>query len=235
MSSNARPALKTAGTIRRTPCQRHAHACVRSFWSKSHPYPTALSTTPQVTSAAVSRCAVRNSCGRIAANSAATARATASTARSNASGMSSVTTAPGVSRRDASVVRQSAVRSRARHCPRPARSGATIRDHQTALQPQLAASHAAQSASGPATVYLSECRDSAVVSEAATGTPDPDRRPVPIQAVGLPPLRFSTLFGAPRLDSAAGHPRRTRAGAASPAVKHVGVSPTCRHTRPTRS
>lgn len=171
----------------RITCQRHPH--------------TALSTTPQVTPAAVTRCVATISSRVSTPNAAASTRwptTTNSTARLNRTNGCTATTATGRSTSDAPAVRPSSVRLAARLCPRPTRSGA-IRSHHAALHPQLAASHAARSASVPETEYLTSCRDSAVVSEPATGTSNPGRRPVPIgPAVSLFKPRLEHRGSTPR-------------------------------------
>lgn len=169
-----------------TSCQRQPTASVHDA-------------TP-ITPAAVRRCADLTSCGAGAASSVVTARATTSIERSNGSTRSSVTTVRERSRqRDAPAVRPSAVRFRARTCSRASplrgRSSSPIIGSRSALQARSRhrplAPRDTATCGGSSTIIMRSLLRS-------TGIPDRERRPDPPQAGDC------TLFGVPRLDSAAG-------------------------------
>ena len=229
---------------RRTPTPTHpgAPAVRRRITRQRQPH-TAPCGYTQVTPAAVPRCPVTSCFGRISANrttSARTPNPTNSTARPDRTKRSTATTASERSTRDsgAPVARLSAVRSRARRCSRavPVAGATTERVSIAIVARSWAPSQVARSTAGPAGTdrsggrLRSDCHCSGDTTS-FTGIADAERRPVPSQATAL----TRSLLEHSRFDSATGYSRRTRAGAASPAVKHVGVSPTCRHTRPTRS
>jgi len=169
-------------------------------------------------SAAVPRCLLI-SASTSPASSGVSARTTGRTEPSANTAACSATTAS--ARFDTPEVRPNAVRYRACQCPRPARSGASpATPHHRRLQ--LAASQSAKSLTGPSatgagTVGFHWIQSGFRVVSYPTG----NSASIPAQEPG-------------RFDSGRRFSPRACPGTRSPAVNHVGVSPTCRHIRGTR-